>query len=60
MARKHFTTSMDENLLKDLKKLAIDLGCDVNTLLEDAVKQFYFAGAIKTDKAPKPTKAPKK
>ena len=38
MPRKHFTTSLDENLLKDIKKLAIDLGCAVNDLLEEGIE----------------------
>jgi hypothetical protein len=38
MPRKHFTTSMDEDLLKAIKKLAIDLNCTVNDLLEEGVK----------------------
>jgi hypothetical protein len=38
MPRKHFTTSLDEKLLKAIKKLAIDLDCTVNDLLEEGVK----------------------
>jgi len=38
MPRKHFTTSLDEKLLKAIKKLAIDLNCSVNDLLEEGVK----------------------
>jgi len=37
MPRKHFTTSLDEKLLKAIKKLAIDLDCTVNELLEEGV-----------------------
>ncbi|MBW1706382.1 MAG: hypothetical protein JRJ86_14635 [Deltaproteobacteria bacterium] len=33
MPRKHFTTSLDEVLLKAIKKLAIDLDRSVNDLL---------------------------
>ncbi len=38
MTRKAFTTKLDEQLLKEIKKLAIDLDCDVNDLLEEAIK----------------------
>jgi hypothetical protein len=40
MPRKHFTTSLDEKLLKAIKKLAIDLNCSVNDLLEEGVKHL--------------------
>ena len=49
MSRKHFTTSIEENLIKELKKLAIDLDCAVNDLLEKAIEQILF----KHGKAPK-------
>jgi hypothetical protein len=35
--RKPFTTSLDINLLKDIKKLAIDLDKGVNDLLEESM-----------------------
>ena len=38
MPRKHFTTSIDEKLLKEIKKLAIDLDRSVNTLFEEGIK----------------------
>ncbi|UCH20950.1 MAG: hypothetical protein JSU83_20925 [Deltaproteobacteria bacterium] len=38
MPRKHFTTSIDVELLKAIKKLAIDLDCTVNDLLEEGIK----------------------
>jgi hypothetical protein len=38
MPRKHFTTSLDEELLKAIKKLAVDLDCSVNDLLEEGIK----------------------
>ena len=38
MPRKHFTTSLDQNLIKAIKKLAIDLDCTVNDLLEEGIK----------------------
>ena len=37
MPRKHFTTSLDDKLLKDIKKLAIDLDRSVNDLLEEGI-----------------------
>ena len=40
MPRKHFTTSIDENLLKAIKKLAIDLDRTVNDLLEEGIKHL--------------------
>ena len=38
MERKHFTTSLDEKLIKAIKKLAIDLDTNVNTLIEEGIK----------------------
>jgi hypothetical protein len=38
MDRKHFTTSLDEKLLKEIKKLAIDLDKPVNVLLEEGME----------------------
>lgn len=38
MSRKHFTTSLDEGLLKSIKKLAIDLDRTVNDLLEEGIR----------------------
>jgi len=38
MARKHFTTSLDERLLKDIRKLAIDKGCSANSLMEEGIE----------------------
>jgi len=49
MSRKHFTTSIEESLIKELKKLAIDLDCAVNDLLEKAIEQILS----KHGKAPK-------
>ena len=36
--RKHFTTSLNEDLLKAIKKLAIDLDRTVNDLLEEGIE----------------------
>jgi hypothetical protein len=38
MGRKHFTTSLDEKLLKDIRKLAIDKGCSANSLMEEGIE----------------------
>ena len=38
MKRKQFTTTIDEEALKNIKKLAIDLDRPVNDLLEEAIK----------------------
>jgi len=35
ISRKHFTTSLNEDLRKAIKKLAIDLDLTVNDLLEE-------------------------
>ena len=40
MPRKHFTTSIDEKLLKEIKKLAIDLDRSANDLLEEGIKHL--------------------
>ena len=38
MSRKRFTTSLNEDLLKAIKKLAVDLDCSVNDLLEEGMQ----------------------
>jgi len=38
MKRKPFTTTIQEDTLKDIKKLAIDLDRSVNDLLEEAIE----------------------
>lgn len=38
--RKPFTTSLNAAILKDVKKLAIDLDRSVNDLLEEAMKDL--------------------
>jgi hypothetical protein len=40
MARVQFTTRLEEKLLKDIKKLAIDLDCSVNDIIEYCLKSF--------------------
>ena len=41
MPQKHFTTSLDEKLLKATMKLAIELNCSANDLLEEGVKYLF-------------------
>ena len=38
MERKQFTTTIKEDALKNIKKLAIDLDRNVNDLLEEAIE----------------------
>ena len=40
MTRKQFTTTIEENALKSIKKLAIDLDKTVNDLLEEAIEHL--------------------
>jgi hypothetical protein len=50
MPRKHFTTSLDEDLLKEIKKLAVDLDCSVNDLLEEGIKYLLKKYKNKSNK----------
>jgi hypothetical protein len=55
MERKHFTTSLDEKLIKAIKKLAIDLDTNVNTLIEEGIKYLlskYDKSHVKPPKHP--------
>lgn len=38
--KKKFTTTIDEKLLKNLKKKAIEEGKNVNTILEELIKKY--------------------
>ncbi len=38
MGKKKFTTTLDEDLIKQLKKLAIDLGQSANNLIEEGIR----------------------
>jgi len=38
MGKKKFTTTLDEDLIKELKKLAIDLGHSANSLIEEGIR----------------------
>jgi len=49
--RKPFTTSLNVPILKDVKKLAIDLDRGVNDLLEEAMQDL-----LKKYEKPKPKK----
>jgi len=40
MARVQFTTRIEEKLIKDIKKLAIDLDCSVNDIIEMCLESF--------------------
>lgn len=40
MARIQFTTRIEERLIKDTKKLAIDLDCSVNDIIERCLESF--------------------
>jgi hypothetical protein len=40
MTRKQFTTTIQEDALKSIKKLAIDLNKSVNDLLEEAIEHL--------------------
>jgi len=48
--RKPFTTSLDVPLLKEVKKLAIDLDQPVNALLEEAMKDLLAKYTKETKK----------
>ena len=38
MSKKKFTTTLDQVLIKDVKKLAIDLGLSANELIEEGIQ----------------------
>jgi hypothetical protein len=38
--KKKFTTTLDEELIKEIKKLAIDLDCPANELIEEGIHLF--------------------
>jgi len=40
MDKKKFTTTLDETLIKDVKKLAIDLGLSANELIEEGIRSI--------------------
>jgi hypothetical protein len=40
LKRKKFTTTLQENLIKRMKVLAVELDVNVNDLLEEAIETF--------------------
>jgi hypothetical protein len=38
MGKKKFTTTLDESMIKEIKKLAIDLDRSVNDLIEEGLR----------------------
>jgi len=38
MSKKKFTTTLDQVLIKEVKKLAIDLGLSANELIEEGIQ----------------------
>jgi metal-responsive CopG/Arc/MetJ family transcriptional regulator len=38
MSKKKFTTTLDETLIKEIKKLAIDIGSSANHLIEEGIR----------------------
>lgn len=38
--RKNYSTTLDENLLKEIKKAAIDEGRDLNDILEEIIRKY--------------------
>jgi len=53
MARKPFTTSLEESLIRELKVLAIDQGCNANDLLEEAIADLLKKYSAKKTRATK-------
>ncbi len=50
MERKQFTTTIKEDALKNIKKLAIDLDRNVNDLLEEGIEYLLKKHEKKTEK----------
>ena len=38
--KKKFTTTLDEELIKEIKRVAIDLDCSANVLIEEGIHLF--------------------
>ncbi len=59
MPRVQFTTRIDEKLIKAIKKVAIDLDCSVNDIIESCLESFlkdpYKENKIKKKKTFKST-----
>ena len=54
MPRQPFTTKLDKDLMREIKKLAIDLDCSVNDILEHCLKAFLKKPVKPSEKPPKP------
>ena len=53
--KKPFTTTIDKDLIKEIKKLAIDLDTNVNTLIEEGIQYLlskYDKSHVKPPKHP--------
>ena len=50
MDKKKFTTTLDETLIKDVKKLAIDLGFSANDLIEEGIRSVLKKYRRKTSR----------
>ena len=59
LTKKELTTRIDEKLIKAVKKVAIDLDCSVNDIIESCLESFlkdpYKENKIKTKKTFKST-----
>jgi hypothetical protein len=51
MARKNMTSSIEIELQKEIKKLAIDLERPFNDMLEEAIRDLLLKYKRKTDKS---------
>ena len=38
--KKKFTTTLDEELIKEIKRVAVDLDCSANALIEEGIHLF--------------------
>lgn len=50
MSKKKFTTTLDQVLIKDVKKLAIDLGLSANELIEEGIQLVLKKYSRKTSR----------
>ena len=53
MTKKHITTSIDEDVVKNLKKLAIDKGVNYNVLIEESIKDILLKYALSHKEQPR-------
>jgi metal-responsive CopG/Arc/MetJ family transcriptional regulator len=55
MSKERFTTTLESNLLEEIKILAIRKKCSTNTLLEEAIEDLLIKyGVTKKDQAKSP------